>query len=57
MLRKEKNIITDTKKIVQVINDHYINIVEKSCGEKLISVAKQSYLTDNMKIVELQFLL
>ena len=57
MLRKEKNIITDTKKIVQVINDHYINIVEKSCGEKLISVAKQSYLTDNIKIVELQFLL
>ena len=57
MLRKEKNIINDTKKIVEVLNDHYINIVEKSCGEKPISVAKQSYLTDDIKIVVLQFLL
>ena len=56
-LRKEKKIITDTKEIVQVLNDHYINIVEKSCGEKPISVAKQSYLTDDIKIVVLQFLL
>ena len=40
MLRKEKKIITDTKEIVQVLNDHYINIVERSCGEKPTSVAK-----------------
>ena len=44
MLRKENKVITDTKKIVQVLNDHYINTVEKSCVEKPISVAKQSYL-------------
>ena len=38
MLRKENNIITDTKEIVQVLNDHHINIVERSCGEKATSV-------------------
>ena len=52
MLRKEKKIITDTKEIVQVLNDHYINIVEKSCGEKPTNVAKQSYLADDVKIVD-----
>ena len=52
MLRKEKKIITDTKEIVQVLNDHYINIVERSCGEKPTSVAKQSYLTGDIKIVD-----
>ena len=52
MLRKEKKIITDTKEIVQVLNDHYINIVQKYCGEKTTSVAKQSYLTDDLKGVD-----
>ena len=50
MLRKENKIITDTKEILQVLNDHYINMVERFCGEK--SVAKQSYLTDDIKIVD-----
>ena len=52
MLRKEKKIITDTKEIVQVLNNHYINIVKRSCGEKPTSVAKQSLLTDDIKIVD-----
>ena len=52
MLRKEKKIITDTKEIVQVLNDHYINIVEKSCGEKPTSVTNQSYLIDNINIID-----
>ena len=51
-LRKEKKIITDTKEIVQVLNDHYSNIVERSCGEKPTSIAKQSLLTDKIKIVD-----
>ena len=34
MTRKENKIITDTKEIAQVLNDHYINIVEKSCRKK-----------------------
>ena len=51
-LRKEKKIITDTKEIVQVLNDYYSNIVERSCGEKPTSIAKQSLLTDKIKIVD-----
>ena len=52
MLRKEKKIITDIKEIVQVLNDHYINIAERSCGEKTTSVEKHSVLTDDVKIVD-----
>ena len=52
MLTKKKKIITDTKEIVQVLNDHYINIVQRSCREKPTSVAKQSYLTNDIKIVD-----
>ena len=52
MLRKEKKIITDIKEIVHALNDHYINIVERSCGEKPTSVAKQNLLTDDIKIVD-----
>ena len=52
MLRKEKKIITDTKEIVQVLNDYYINITERYYGEKPTSVAKKSHLTDNIKIVD-----
>ena len=52
MLRKEDKIITDNKEIVQVLNDHYINMVERSCGEKPTSFAQQSLLTDDIKIVD-----
>ena len=52
MLRKEEKIITDTNEIVQVLNDHYINIVGRSCRRKPTSVAKQSHLTDDIKIVD-----
>ena len=31
MIRKEKKIIADIKKVIEVLNDHYINIVERSC--------------------------
>ena len=51
MLRKEKKIITGTKE-KKVLNVHHINIVERSCGEKPTSVAKQSYLTDDIKVVD-----
>ena len=44
--------MTDTKKIVQVFNDHDIKMAERFCGEKPTSVAKQSYLTDGIKIVD-----
>ena len=34
MLRDDKKMITDEKKVVQLFNNHYINIVERSCGFK-----------------------
>ena len=34
MIRKEKKVNNDTKEIVQVLNDHYANIVKRSCGGK-----------------------
>ena len=34
MLRDDEKMITDEKKLVQLFNDHYVNIVERSCGFK-----------------------
>ena len=34
MLRDGEKMITDEKKIVQLFNDHYINIVDQFCGFK-----------------------
>ena len=46
IIRKQQKIIIDTKETVQILNDHYVNLVERSCSEKPTSIAKQSYLTD-----------
>ena len=34
MLKDDEKMITDEKKLVQLFNDHYINIVERACGFK-----------------------
>ena len=34
MLRDDEKMITNKKKLVQLFNEHYINIVERSCGFK-----------------------
>ena len=34
MLRDDEKMITDKKKLVQLFNDHYIKIVERSCSFK-----------------------
>ena len=34
ILRDDEKMITDGKKLLQLFNDHYINIVERSCGFK-----------------------
>ena len=34
MLRDDKKMITDEKKLVQLFDNHYVNIVERSCGFK-----------------------
>ena len=38
MLRKENEIIADTKKIVQVLNDHYTDIVVRSSVKDLTTI-------------------
>ena len=37
---------------MQVLNDHYINIVERSCREKPTRAAKRTLLKDDIKIVD-----
>lgn len=39
-LVKGDKIITNDKELAEVLNDHYINIVEKSSGKKPSSIAK-----------------
>ena len=34
MLKDDEKTITNEKKLVQLFTDHYINIVERSCGFK-----------------------
>ena len=51
MLRKENKAITNTNEILQVVNVRDINLVERSFWNKPTSIAKQSYLTDEIKTV------
>ena len=37
---------------VRIFNDHYINIIEHSCGTKPTNVAKEQEIEDNKKAVE-----
>ena len=41
MIRKEYQVITDDKEIVQVLNDHYINTVQRSCGENQLVLKRK----------------
>ena len=34
-LQDKGNIVSDESVLVKTLNEHYINIVEKSCGKKL----------------------
>ena len=49
--KKKKKVITNINEILQVLNDPYINSVERSYWNKPTSIAKQSYLTDEIKTV------
>ena len=52
MLTEKDKIVTEEKKLVKIFNDHYINIVEHSCGTKPTNVAKEQEIEDNKKTVE-----
>ena len=45
MLRDDEKMITDDKKLVQLFNDHYINIVERSCEFDIGSTNKTEVLS------------
>ena len=51
MTEKDK-IVTEEKEFVKIFNDHYINIVEGSCGKKPTNVAKEQEIEDNKKALE-----
>ena len=46
MLTEKDKIVTEEKELVRIFNDHYINIVERTCGTKPTNVE------DNTKAVE-----
>ena len=48
MLIQDKKIISNENELVQVLNKHYINIIEKSAVQKLTKIAK-SHSIDNEK--------
>ena len=52
MSRKEKKIITDTKEIAQVLNDHYINITVCSC-HVTYAFESESTLYSSLNVKEL----
>ena len=52
MLTEKDKIVTEEKELVRIFNDHYINIVERSCGIKPTNVAKEQEIEDNKKAVE-----
>ena len=52
MLTEKDKIVTEEKELARMFNDHYINIVERSCGIKPTNVAKEQEIEDNKKAVE-----
>ena len=52
MLTEKDKIVTEEKERVRIFNDHYINIIERSCRTKATKVAKEQEIEDNKKAVE-----
>ena len=40
------------KELVRIFNNHYINIVERSCRKNPTNIAKEQEIEDNKKAVE-----
>ena len=45
MLIQDKKIISNENELVKVFNKHYINIIEKSGGQKPTNIAKNLLMT------------
>ena len=53
MLIQDKNIISNENELVKVFNKHYINIIEKSDGQKPTNIAKRNSIDNDRQAVEL----
>ena len=53
MLIQDKKIISNENELVKVFNKHYINIIEKSGGQKPTSRAKSHTIVNDKQTVEL----
>ena len=52
MLIQDKKIISNENELVKVFNKHYINIIEKSGGQKPTSIAKRHSIDNNRQAAE-----
>ena len=41
MLQDKGNIVSDESVLVKTFNEHYVNIVEKSCGKKPTNISQE----------------
>ena len=53
MLIQDKNIISNENELVKVFNKHYIDITEKSGGQKPTNIAKKNCIDNGWQAVEL----
>ena len=53
MLIQDKKIISSENELVKVFNKHYINIIEKSGGQKPTNIAKRNSIDNDRQAVEL----
>ena len=53
MLIQDKKIISNENELVKVFNKHYINIIEKSGGQKPTNIAKRHSIDNDRQAVEL----
>ena len=53
MLIHDKKIISNENELVKVFNKHYINIIDKSGGQKTTNIAKSRTIDNDKQTVEL----
>ena len=53
MLSQDKNIISNENELVKVFNKHYMNIIQKSGGQKPTNIAKRNSIDDDRQAVKL----
>ena len=53
MLIQDKKIISNENELVKVFNKHYINIIDKSGGQKTTNIAKSRTIDNDKQTVEL----